>query len=224
MRNPVGRDASRPLETRWPCPVCVGVMMEKHHVDAHAQSVTLDYCPRCGGLWFDRGEVGQLSRHRESAVHPLVIDAAKRVNPPCQGCGTPLDRNAEKCGVCSRRNVLSCPVCDETMERREHDGLVLDVCRRCHGVWFDNAELSAIWRIKLAEAKGDLRRRGRGSEVAAVGGDVLLSAMFWTPDLVLYGGMAAGHAAGAAAEVVGDAAGGVFESVMEIISGLFDSF
>jgi hypothetical protein len=108
------------------------------------------------------------------------------------------------------------------MERREHDGLVLDVCNNCHGVWFDNAELSAIWRMKLGQATAAARRGGRGSDAAAIGGDVLLSAMFWTPDLVLYGGMAAGHAAGAAAEVVGNAAGGVFEAVMEIIGGLFE--
>jgi hypothetical protein len=66
------------------------------------------------------------------------------------------------------------------------------------------------------------RRGGRGTEAAAVGGDVLLHAMFWTPDLVLYGGMAAGHAAGAAVEAVGGAAEGVFATVMEIISGLFE--
>lgn len=211
----------RGLETRWPCPVCVGVMMDKKHVEKRTGSVTVDYCSRCGGLWFDRGEVAHISQRAEDVIHPLLIDAAARVRPPCQECGTPLDRNAERCEVCRRRNVLDCPVCDETMERREREGLVLDVCRRCHGVWFDNAELSAIWRLKLAEATAAARRGGRGSDVAAVGGDVLLSTLFWTPDLVIYGGMAAGHAVGAATEVVGSAASGVFETVMEIISGLF---
>ena len=212
--------APRGLETRWPCPVCVGVMMVKKDIGVRG-GVTLDYCPRCGGLWFDRGEVGRVAHHDTSVIHPLLIDAAARVRPPCQGCGTPLDRNAEKCAVCGRRNILGCPVCDEPMERRERDGLVLDVCKRCQGVWFDNAELSAIWRLKLADAKV-ASRSGRGSDAAAIGGDVLLNAMFWTPDLVIYGGMAAGHAAGAAVEVVGSAAGGVFEAVMEIISGLFE--
>jgi Zn-finger nucleic acid-binding protein len=217
------RSPDRELETRWPCPVCVGVMMEKKNFPGSAGSLTLDYCPRCGGLWFDRGEVGRIAQHQESVIRPLLIDPAARVNPPCQGCGTPLDRNAEKCVVCGRRNILDCPVCDEPMERREREGLVLDVCKRCQGVWFDNAELSAIWRLKLAEATQAARRRGRASDVAAIGGDVLLNTMFWSPDLVLYGGMAAGQAVGAAAEVVGSAAGGVFEAVMDIISGLFDS-
>jgi Zn-finger nucleic acid-binding protein len=213
---------ARQLETRWPCPVCIGVLMEKKRIDGRAGTITLDYCTRCGGLWFDRGEVGQLAHRDPQIIHDLVVDPATRVRPPCQGCQAPLDRNAEKCPACGRRNVLDCPVCDEPMERRPHEGLVLDICARCHGVWFDNAELSAIWRLRLGEATAAARRRGSGSDAMAVGGDVLLSTMFWTPDLVVYGGMAAGHAVGAAAEVVGGAAEGVFETIMEIIGGLFE--
>jgi Zn-finger nucleic acid-binding protein len=207
----------RPIETRWPCPVCLGVTMEKGQVGRGATATTVDYCTRCGGLWFDRGEVGQVARTRPAELRELVPERIERVRPPCHGCQTPLDRDAEKCPVCGRRNVLKCPVCDETMERRAHGGVVLDLCRRCHGVWFDNAELSAIYRLNL-----DAARRGRGADALSVGGDVLVSAMFWTPDLVVYGGMAAGHAVGAAAEVAGSAAEGVFSMIMEIIGSLFD--
>ena len=198
--------------------------MDKVSVDDGATAITLDYCPRCGGLWFNRGEVGQLARRQPATLHAHVPVRAEPLRPPCPGCLTPLDRDAERCAACGRRNVLDCPVCDVTMERRAHAGLVLDLCARCHGVWFDNAELSAIWRLNLAAAteSAKSRRTGRGAEALAVGGDVLVHAMFWTPDLVVYGGMAAGHAAGAAAEVVGSAAEGVFATVMEIIAGLFD--
>jgi Zn-finger nucleic acid-binding protein len=211
-----------PIETRWPCPVCVGARMEKIHIRDKAGTLTLDTCPRCGGLWFERGEVGQLTTRKPSSLSSHVATRTDRVRPPCLGCHSPLDRDAEKCGVCGQRNVLHCPSCDREMERREHAGLILDFCRHCHGVWFDNAELSAIWRLKLADAVASRRQSGGVSDAAAIGGDVLLNAMFWTPDLVIYGGMAAGQAAGAAVEVVGSAAGGVFEAVMEIISGLFE--
>jgi hypothetical protein len=198
--------------------------MEKARLEGSGGGLTLDYCTRCGGLWFDRGEVGQLAQRKPTAIRQFVPERAERVRPPCPGCHAPLDRDAEKCPACGQRNVLDCPVCDEPMERRAHAGLVLDLCKRCHGVWFDNAELSAIWRVNLAAATASARSRrgGRAGEGLAVGGDVLLHAMFWTPDLVLYGGMAAGQAAGAAAEVAGNAAEGVFSMVMEIISGLFD--
>lgn len=213
-----------PLETRWPCPVCVGVAMEKAPLGGKAGGLTIDYCPRCGGLWFDRGEVGQLAQRSPAVLREFVDARVDRVRPPCQGCLAPLDRDAERCPACGHHNILDCPVCDRPMERRAHAGLVLDLCAKCHGVWFDNAELSAIWRMNVAAATTRARsgRRGRGAEAASIGGDVLLSAMFWTPDLVLYGGMAAGHAAGAAAEVVGSAAEGVFATIMEIISGLFE--
>jgi Zn-finger nucleic acid-binding protein len=210
----------RPLETRWPCPVCVGVAMEKAPLGGTSGSLTIDYCPRCGGLWFDRGEVGQLAKRSPSVIRQFVAERADRIRPPCHGCLAPLDRDAEKCPACGHRNELDCPRCDRPMERRAHAGLVLDLCSKCHGVWFDNAELSSIWRINVTAATARARSK-RGSR-AADAGDVLLNAMFWTPDLVLYGGMAAGHAAGAAVEVVGDAAEGVFATVMEIIAGLFD--
>ena len=213
-----------PIETRWPCPVCVGVAMEKAPLGGKAAGLTIDYCPRCGGLWFDRGEVGQLAQRAPAVLREFVDARVDRVRPPCQGCLAPLDRDAERCPACGHHNILDCPVCDRPMERRAHAGLVLDLCAKCHGVWFDNAELSAIWRMNVVAATTRARsgRRGRGAEAASVGGDVLLGAMFWTPDLVLYGGMAAGHAAGAAAEVVGSAAEGVFATIMEIISGLFE--
>lgn len=232
MPDPITRSVlasrGRPIETRWPCPVCIGVSMEKVRVAGGGNPLTLDYCPRCGGLWFDRGEVGHLAARKPVSLHASVPTRSERVRPPCIECHAPLDRDAEKCDVCGHRNVLDCPVCTDEMERRGHAGLILDFCRRCHGVWFDNAELSAIWRVNLTKAKANALsdRRGRGSDALAATGDVLVNAMFWTPDLVIYGGMAAGqaagHVAGAAAEAVGGAAEGVFATILEIISGLFD--
>ncbi len=129
------------------------------------------------------------------------------------------------------------------MERRTHGALVLDLCRRCEGVWFDHAELASIWHLNLTAATDRAARQpGRGGEAMAVGGDVLLSALIWTPDLVIHGAFAATHAASAMAQsvgavasssaaaeaatsavgVVGDAASGVFSMIADIIAGLFD--
>lgn len=221
------RHEAKPVETRWPCPVCVGARMDKVHLKDRSGTLTLDTCPRCGGLWFERGEVGQLSARKPSAIQAHVPSRADRVRPPCIGCHAPLDRDAEKCAACGERNVLHCPQCDREMDRREHAGLILDFCRDCHGVWFDNAELSAIWRVNLATHGRALGgRRYSGPEIAAATADGLVEAMFWSPHLVMYGGAAVidlvGHAAGPAAEAVGGAAEGVFSAVLDIISGLFD--
>ena len=231
------------METRWPCPVCLGVAMRKATVRGAGHEVTLDVCPRCGGIWFERGEARQLARQQPRALWREVPRRSEPVRPPCHGCGAPLDRDAERCPACGHRNLLRCPTCDQEMERRALDALVLDLCHRCHGVWFDNAELSAIWRLNLAAATARAAARpGVGAEALATGGDVLLNALFWTPDLVVYGASAATHAVAAAAQsvasvagsgaaadaataaagVVGDAAEGVFSMIADIIAGLFD--
>ena len=210
----------RPFESRWPCPVCLGVLMEKKHVSGPGRGMTLDYCPRCGGMWFDRGEVTEVARQDYTVLNGMVMDDALRVNPPCQKCRTPLDRNKESCGVCGRRNTLRCPVCDREMERRAVHGVTLDLCGKCQGVWFDNAELTSIWRMNTMALAA--KRRGRLGEGADLGANIALETMFWAPDLVVHGGIAAAHGLGAAAEVAGDAAEGIFSTIAELIGGLFD--
>lgn len=228
-----------PLEARLPCPVCIGVQMEKVQVGTSAKSLVLDHCPRCGGVWFEKGEAEQLTQHAPAELWKYVPPRQAVPRPPCHGCHTPLDRDAERCDVCGRKNELSCPVCDRTMERRVHDGLVLDVCSRCRGVWFDHRELKHVWQLSVNAVTS--RRSGGGAQALAVGGDVLLQSMFWAPGLVFHAGAAAasgvGQVAGAiggaslqgasgaamgAAEAVGGAAEGVFASIMEIIGSLFD--
>lgn len=228
-----------PFEARLPCPVCLGVLMEKVSLGTDTASLTLDHCPRCGGVWFEKGEAQQLTRHAPSELWKHIPPRESSPKPPCHNCHAPLDRDAEKCAVCGRKNELACPVCDRTMERRRTSGLALDVCSNCKGVWFDHAELKSLWSVTLAEA--NRRRPGRGVQAAAIGGDILLESLFWAPGLVIHTGVAAahglGHVAGAlgslsvdgaasaamgAADVVGGAAEGLFETVMEMISSLFD--
>lgn len=97
---------------------------------------------------------------------------------------------------------------------------MLDLCRNCHGVWFDNAELTAIWRMNAAALGA--KRPGTRSDGLELGASIALDTMFWAPGLVVHGGAAAVQGLGAAAEVAGSAAEGVFSTIVELISGLFD--
>lgn len=233
------RSSPLPLEARLPCPVCLGVQMEKVSLQRAGQALVLDHCPRCGGVWFEQGEAQQLTHHDPAELWKHIPPRATAPRPPCHGCHAPLDRDADACPACGTKNEISCPMCDTRMERRAHAGLTLDVCARCRGVWFDHAELRSVWSLALSRVVE--QRTGRGTQAAAIAGDVLLESLFWAPGLVMHAGGAAaagvGHIAGAvgnmsaggaanaalgAAEAVGGAAESVFEQIMEIIASIFD--
>ena len=240
------RRGAAPAETRWPCPVCPGLAMDKVRVEGPAGALVLDHCRRCGGVWFERAEMAQLERHPQEAFRTLVPRRAEPVHTACHWCQSPMHRDLPDCPACQRPNVLSCPQCGREMTRRERDGLVLDFCGKCEGVWFDHAELDHIWRASVAAVRDrHLRRGGRTATALQTGGGAVLEAMFWAPDLVFYGAYAAGHAAAAAtsaaaeaashvsaagaaeavtaaASVAGDAAGSVFEALLSIIAGIFE--
>src|SRR5436853_562362 len=59
MALKIVRDQERsPLESKMPCPVCLGVTMTKVTLGAGGKNaLTLDHCGRCGGIWFDGGDL-----------------------------------------------------------------------------------------------------------------------------------------------------------------------
>ena len=218
-------------ETRWPCPVCLGVKMEKASLAAGRGGdgpLTLDHCARCGGMWFELGEVQRLRAERPESLWARIPARDERHRAQCHACRAFIDRDQPRCGTCGVKTRLHCPACDTVMLQVRQSDLTLDVCKRCKGVWFDHHELEAIWELERDRA---LARRGKGGRVtdrAADGSEVLLETLFWAPDLVFVGAHVAGHAAAAAIEAApavletaGDAAASVFEAIVEIVSGLF---
>jgi hypothetical protein len=125
------------------------------------------------------------------------------------------------------------------MEPQVHEGLRLDACRHCKGVWFDHVELAAIWSLALGRAAQHRSTRSvttsSSTDAAADGAIVLAHALAYSPEIVLYGAHAAGYAVSASAEVLanapeaaagligsaGDAAASVFETILDMISELF---
>ena len=208
------------VETRLPCPVCLGVTMEITPVQG-AQFM-LDHCTRCGGAWFDNTEVQQLRQcdPQDFMKQLAVVDVVHQM--ACHSCSALLDRDSRQCKACGWNNVLDCPKCQRRMARREEDGLALDVCMNCRGVWFDRHELRQIWSLQFSQA---MRRRAGGMSTA---GMVALD-VATDPFFLWYGAPAVGHAAGAMIEAapgvlsgLGDLAGSVFEVIVDIISGIFD--
>ena len=217
------------MESRLACPVCLGVHMVKE--SPPERKLTLDLCRRCGGMWFEPGELHLLRSG------PRVDLARSPASGPhsgrCHSCMAVLRRDAESCAACGVPNTIDCPQCARSTRRITHDGVTLDVCIRCRGVWFDRHELSAIWTVAIAavlEAGGS--NASRALRATGDGGAGLTEGLLYTPDIgaaVVDGSLqVAGSAidglavAPEAAGFVAEAAGVVFEALVTIVGAALD--
>lgn len=117
------------------CPTCRNPMVTLELTD-----VEVDYCTNCGGIWLDAGELELL------------------LGDPVQARGL-LD-SFERSSSSTER-PRKCPICGKSMEKvavgRSDPPLLIDNCRRGHGLWFDRGELQDI----LARARLDEGNRIR---------------------------------------------------------------
>jgi Zn-finger nucleic acid-binding protein len=97
------------------CPKCdIGLFILR------LESVEVDYCDRCRGVWLDAGELEQLA-------DISLPDFQRQVGTVSPG----------------RKHL--CPRCDARMEEITSPGnLTLDKCPRGHGLWFDTDELQQL--------------------------------------------------------------------------------
>lgn len=221
------------LETRWPCPVCLGTRMEKAVL--WPEPLQLDHCRRCGGVWFQAGEVQRLRRQEPEFIWSRISQRDGAARTPCHFCHTLYERTLDTCPACGRVASFHCPECDRSMERVKRDGHAFDVCRKCKGVWFDHHEIAAVWTIAVAASLVTKAAVPATASEAEHGTGLLLEALLYAPDLAAVPIQAAGSVAssaielaghapetiGAAVEVVGEAAGSVFGVILEIIGGIF---
>lgn len=62
------------------CPVC--------HVDlqmAERQGIEVDYCPKCRGVWLDRGELDKIIERSATELGRAAAPVAPPAAPPIQG-------------------------------------------------------------------------------------------------------------------------------------------
>lgn len=104
------------------CPVC-GVPL----IVAERDGIELDSCPSCRGLWFD---VGELSLLAEKAGRTLTVaeDGALEA--------AQTDEKPRRCPRCRRKM--------EKVYLGKAPRVMLDRCRRGHGLWFDHGEVGSL--------------------------------------------------------------------------------
>jgi Zn-finger nucleic acid-binding protein len=131
-------------QTRSPvCPRCK-VELGIHYRDREEY----DICPKCGGLWLDRGEFRLFTR--EYDVYRKDDDKGEYLREPSKD---PLE-------------YIPCVRCGKLMNRKNFakiSGVILDECGT-HGVWLDSGELG---KIRHFIADGGLER-AQDSEIENV--------------------------------------------------------
>lgn len=51
-------------------------------------------------------------------------------------------------------HFMHCPKCGRELKTIERDGLQLDFCEGCEGIWFDKGELEALINMEIAQRAG----------------------------------------------------------------------
>jgi Zn-finger nucleic acid-binding protein len=107
------------------CPVC------KHHlIVVEYHNVELDYCNNCKGVWFDSGEL------------ELLLKAYGLEEPKTFFDGIFSSQEAP-----SAEKKRKCPICGSRMKKTAiggQPGILIDVCRNKHGLWFDGGEVAQL--------------------------------------------------------------------------------
>jgi Zn-finger nucleic acid-binding protein len=94
----------------------------------------IDHCQRCGGAWFDDGEV-------EALPEDLSEKAAAR--EAAEALGAMRRANAPETAL---PHYLTCPVCPELMVRRNYQqvsGVIIHKCQG-HGTWLDRTNTTKL--------------------------------------------------------------------------------
>ncbi|MFH1615420.1 MAG: zf-TFIIB domain-containing protein [Planctomycetota bacterium] len=116
------------------CPVCQNAM-----IVLELEQIEVDFCIDCGGIWLDAGELELLLEDADEAKNLL---ASFRKAP-------------DTCGEILRR----CPICLKKMQKiLVSDSLLIDKCRKNHGLWFDKGELEDVLTMGSLDSKHSIHR------------------------------------------------------------------
>jgi len=99
-------------------------------------AIEVDYCPVCGGVWLDAGEMGILLG--DAAKEEKVLQCLHAPEAPCQEQRFP-------CPIC-RKRMTKCAMEDPLPV------LIIDRCPSGHGLWFDAGELALLLSSPLCKA------------------------------------------------------------------------
>ncbi len=121
------------------CPVCQAALRAVRGGD-----LEIDVCPRCGGSFFDRGEL------KETLNRLLTAGEVPEA---------PLERERRPVSVQRlQERSRCCPRCTTAMEKFNYcydSNIILDRCSQCGGIWADRGEVLKCAQYRKGSPKLD---------------------------------------------------------------------
>ena len=117
-------------ERTYECHRC-WVPLEKQEVETFGPNLIIDVCPKCNGIWLDKGELNKVLKDRKLSNYLTKHIGTKSKSP------------------------MVCPRCGMTMDIEKADDVEVDVCLYCGGVWLDEGELEQLKEKSKEGYKGD---------------------------------------------------------------------
>ncbi len=92
-------------------------------------NVSVDHCPECLGIWFDKNELAGAKNDKDKELNWLDFDIWR-------------DKSKFKVYTIEKR----CPVCRIAFAEVVYDdsNVKIDFCKMCHGIWLDRGEFKQI--------------------------------------------------------------------------------
>ena len=99
--------------------------------------IELDYCTICKGVWFDTVEL-ELLMQSIVVNSQTVLLKAMLICPEMKSAG-----KKRKCPICSRKMKL--------INIGDKSEILIDICHKGDGLWFDGGELAQLLQQKEAK-------------------------------------------------------------------------
>lgn len=112
------------------CPRCKTLGQENQLNLSRIGNLDIDICSECGGIWFDKQEMGiatGFSKEEIQALSNMLSNTSQ------------VDKFQDK--------ELECPKCNIPMYKYRYmytSNIYIDSCEKCEGIWLDKNELIAI--------------------------------------------------------------------------------
>ena len=115
------------------CPVCENPM-----VVLELDQIEIDHCLHCGGIWLDAGELELLldtDEDRARLREILIGDES------------------------IKEKMYPCPICNKKMQKvfvGEEKKILIDKCKKNHGLWLDKGELEDVIELSSQNREGKI--------------------------------------------------------------------